>query len=59
MSFRFTFAWDEEDGTISYEQLMDQLMALGAYDIVDEEIPDEVPSEPTKPKKMKPRKSHE
>lgn len=55
MSLRFSFSWDEEDGTITYELLMDQLMALGAYDIEDEEAPEPAPREQTEPKKkMKP-----
>jgi hypothetical protein len=51
-TLRITFLW-EEDEAMSYDELIDRLMSLGAEDISDEEV------EPPKqyrhgPKKQKP-----
>jgi hypothetical protein len=56
MATRFTFLWDEEEKEgMTYEQLIDQLMMLGAYDIEDEDVKlEEKPrSGEAKPKKKR------
>lgn len=53
-TFRITFLW-EEDEALSYDDLQEQLMNLGAEDIEEEEI--ERPETQYKPGGPKPKSS--
>lgn len=48
-TLRITFLW-EEDEAMSYDDLIDRLMSLGADDITDEEV-ESPPPTPRGPKK--------
>jgi hypothetical protein len=53
-TLRITFLW-EEDEAMSYDDLLDQLMSLGAEDVEEEEI--ERPERPRRGGGPKPEKS--
>jgi hypothetical protein len=51
---RITFIW-EESGEMSYDELMDQLMFLGAEDIESEDFTPSMPEPQTGKRKKKPQ----
>ena len=48
-TLKFTFKWEEED-SMSYDDLMNLLMSVGAYDIEDEPAPEEPKTPKGQPK---------